>query len=77
MNLIAYDGQIELEDDDWADEYDPDDGDDKYDYYDEEDEWGCEFGEHCLMPSFVHRRSECYTVEMAEAWQDEQMREVS
>ena len=71
--MIAYDGQIELEDDDWADEYDPDDDDD--DYYDEDDEWGCEFGAACLMPSFLHRRSECYTVEMAEAWQDQ--REVS
>ncbi len=38
---------------------------------DEEDEWGCELGEDCLMPSFIHRRSECYTVEMAQVWQDE------
>lgn len=64
-NLIAYDGQIELDEDDWADDHDPDDGD-------EEDEWGCEFGDLCLMPSYDHLRSECYTKEMAEAWMDEQ-----
>jgi len=37
-----------------------------------DDEWECEFGNQCLMPSFHHRRSECYTVEMAEAWWNEQ-----
>ena len=65
MNLIAYDGQIELDEDDWleADESRVPD--------DEEDEWECEFGADCLMPSFLHRRSECYTVEMAEAWERE------
>lgn len=54
MNLIAYDGQIELEEDDWA------------------DEWGCEFDDDCLMPSYDHKRSECYNIEMALAWQEEQ-----
>lgn len=51
-----------------------DDRDDGSEYHepDEDDEWTCEFGERCLMPSFIHRRSECYTVEMAEAWQAEQ-----
>jgi hypothetical protein len=44
---------------------------DEYSEPDEDDEWACEFGERCLMPSFTHRRSECYTVEMAQAWQDE------
>lgn len=38
----------------------------------DEDEWGCEFGDRCLMPGYDHRRSECYTKEMAEAWADEQ-----
>lgn len=49
-------------------------------YYDEdygdpdrdpEDEWACEFGVDCLMPG-EHLRHECYTVEMAQAWQEEQ-----
>lgn len=63
MNLIGYDGQIELEEDDWLeDEYEDED----------DDEWECEFGADCLMPGFYHRRSECYTVEMAQSWQDEQ-----
>jgi hypothetical protein len=66
MNLIAHDGQIELEEDDWLDadesEYGPDD---------DEDPWECEFGADCLMPSFLHRRSECYNLEMALAWQEE------
>jgi len=70
MNLIAYDGQIELEEDDWRDDCEPSDNDEEGDYYDEDDEWECAFGEHCLMPSFLHRRSECYTVEMAEAWEE-------
>ena len=42
-------------------EYDPDD----------EDLWECEFDDKCLMPSFYHRRSECHTVEMAQAWEEE------
>lgn len=31
----------------------------------------CEFGVDCLMPG-EHLRHECYTVEMARAWQDEE-----
>jgi hypothetical protein len=49
-------------DDDWVDDYEEED----------EDEWECEFGAGCLVPHFIHRRSECYTVEMAQAWQEEQ-----
>lgn len=48
---------------------------DEYSEPDEDDEWECAFGEHCLMPSFIHRRSECYTVEMAQAWQEEYEKE--
>lgn len=66
MSLVGYDGQIELEEEDWDDEDDFED--------DEEDEWECEFGERCLVSSFTHRRSECYTVEMAQAWRDEERR---
>lgn len=33
-----------------------------------EDEWFCELGEHCLIPHFYHRSSECYTRKMAEQW---------
>lgn len=63
MNLIAYDGQIELEDDDWLD-VEINGGD--------ENEWGCCFPDRCLMPSYDHLRSECYDVEMYEAWYKEQ-----
>ena len=57
--------QIDGNDDiDWEDERDPDRADD--------DEWECEFGDKCLMPSFYHRRSECHTVEMAQAWRNEE-----
>lgn len=70
MNLIAYDGQIELEEDDWFDE-------EEDDFDDDEDEWECEFGANCLVPHFVHRRSECYDMEMALAWQEEQERDAS
>jgi hypothetical protein len=54
MNLIPFDGELILEEDDWLDE-------------DEEDEWGCEFPGKCCMPG-DHMRSECYTAEMAEEW---------
>lgn len=61
---------------DWiADHFDyyPDDRDDD-DWIDEhiEDEWECAFGVDCLMPSPIHRRDECYNLEMALAWQEEQ-----
>ena len=53
--------QIDGDDDaDWEDERDCDD-----------DEWECEFGERCLVPHFIHSRSECYTVEIAQAWEEE------
>jgi hypothetical protein len=65
MILIAYDGQIELEDDDWNDD---DSGD--------EDEWECCFPDRCLVPHFDHHSSECYDLEMAEALHEEMMREV-
>lgn len=68
MSLIGYDGQIELEEEDWMEA-------DESRASDDEDEWECEFGADCLMPSFLHRRSECYTVEMAEAWADEAARD--
>jgi len=47
-----------------------------YDVYDElweneRDDWGCCLGDECLMPSYDHRASECYNVEMAEAWAEE------
>jgi hypothetical protein len=69
MNLIAYDGQIELEEDDWLDADESERGPD-----DDEDEWECAFGADCLMSS-RHMRLECYTVEMAEAWAEEQEKE--
>lgn len=47
------------DDDDWMDEHN-------------EDEWECVFGTNCLNPHFIHRRDECYTVEMAQAWQEEE-----
>jgi hypothetical protein len=61
---------------DWiADHFDyyPGDCDDDewMDGAEDEDPWECEFGAHCLMPSFLHRRSECYNLEMALAWQEE------
>lgn len=40
-------------------------------YRGDDDGWGCEFGDRCLMPSYNHRRDECYTVEMAEEWEGE------
>lgn len=51
------------DDEDWEDERDPD--------WDEDESDECEFGVHCVMPGW-HLRSECHTVEMAQAWQDEQ-----
>lgn len=64
MSLIGYDGQIELEDDDWLEDYDADDrGRD-------EDAWFCEFPDECLMPG-RHMRSECYTRKMAEEWAED------
>lgn len=63
MNLIAYDGQIELDEDDWADEYELDE--------DEEDEWECAFGADCVNPHYFHQRADCYTADMVESWQEE------
>ncbi len=71
MSLIAYDGQIELDEDDWQD------ADESRVSDDDDDEWACEFGERCLMPGYFHRRDECHTVEMAEQWADEMAKEES
>lgn len=35
---------------------------------DDDEEWECAFPDRCLMPSPLHSRSECYTVEDAEAY---------
>ena len=64
MSLIAYDGQIELDEDDWLEA-------DESRVPEDEDAWECCFPDRCLMPS-EHLRSECYDVEMAQAWADEQ-----
>lgn len=74
MNLIAYDGQIELEEDDWLEADERDGPSDPDDYLDDEDEWGCEFGPDCVIPHYFHRRSECYTADMAQAWEEEHKR---
>jgi hypothetical protein len=54
-------------------DYYPDDcNDDEWvDDCEDADPWECEFGGDCLMPSFLHKRSECYNLEMALAWQEE------
>lgn len=61
--------QIEswIDDEDWEDERDPD--------WDEDDKWECVLGAECLVPHYFHRSSECYNVETALAWQEEQERE--
>jgi hypothetical protein len=38
---------------------------------DYEHEWECAYPDKCLMPSPVHLRSECHTVEDAEAYYTE------
>lgn len=53
-------------------DYYDDRDEDEYSEPDEDDEWECAFGERCLVPHFIHQRSECYTVEMAQAWEEEQ-----
>lgn len=45
---------------------------DRWEDDDPEDAWECAFPDRCLMPSYDHRRSECYDAEMAEAWAEEQ-----
>lgn len=35
---------------------------------DDQEDWECAFPDECLMPSPLHHRSECYTVEDAEAY---------
>lgn len=59
MNMIPFDGELILEEDDWPDGDDPDE--------DDEDEWECQFPASCVMPG-DHMRSECYTAQMAEEW---------
>lgn len=41
---------------------------------DEQDDWECAYPDKCLMPSPLHQRSECYTIEDAEAYYAEAMR---
>lgn len=55
------------------DYYDEDDDFSGYEprWFADDDDWGCCLGDECLMPSYDHRASECYNVEMAEAWADE------
>lgn len=59
LELIAWEGQIELEEDDWLED-EPDE--------DDENEWVCRFPGECLMPGIDHHSSECFTREMAERW---------
>lgn len=35
---------------------------------DDQEDWECAFPDKCLMPSLLHHRSECYTVEDAEGY---------
>lgn len=35
---------------------------------DDDEQWMCAYPDKCLMPSPDHHRSECYTVEDAEAY---------
>jgi hypothetical protein len=35
---------------------------------DDDEDWECAYPDKCLMPSPLHHRSECYTVEDAEAY---------
>lgn len=51
--------------DEWEEEEDF--SDDDFVETDELDEWGCLFGDRCLMPG-EHMKKECHTVEMMEAW---------
>lgn len=41
---------------------------DMREYEDEEEDWECAYPNECLMPSPGHHRSECHTVEDAEAY---------
>lgn len=42
------------------------DGD--FDELNDEDEWECAYPDKCLMPSPLHQRNECYTVEDLEEY---------
>ena len=65
MNFLAYDGQIELDEDDWQDD------DCASQYFDQD--YGkddlCEFPGECCMPGY-HTRDECHTAEMARQWSE-------
>lgn len=60
----------------WCEDYiDPFDRAPDYDFViaeDDDDSWECAFPDRCLMPSPDHHRSECYTVEDAEAYHAEE-----
>lgn len=58
---------------DYIDPFDRDPDDDEEGIEDdaEADQWECAYPGACLMPSPDHRRSECYTIEDAEAYYSE------
>ena len=39
--------------------------------YSEDERWSCLFGEACLCPHWPHTQDECFTLEMAEAYEQE------
>lgn len=65
MSDYTADDLFRFYDDDLDDEVSGGDEDDDRDF-------GCCFPDRCLMPG-EHLRSECYDVEMAEAWREEQV----
>lgn len=75
-----FDGDASEENDDMGDDDGFDDGnDDEYENYLREserrnEEYTCQYGDRCLCPHFMHHRSECFTVEMAEQFAQEDAR---
>jgi hypothetical protein len=61
---------------DYIDPFDRDsfNGIDEVDREDDDDHWECVYPGKCLMP-FPHCRDECHTVEDAEAYYEEMLRE--
>lgn len=51
--------------------------DDEEDADHAEEQWECAYPGECLMPSMVHHRSECFTVEDAEFYDAEMANEAS
>lgn len=62
---------------DYLDPFDrnPDDYEGEIEREEDEDEWKCAYPGKCLMPSPLHQRHECYTVEDAEAYYAEMLSE--